>query len=51
LLKENGSEHASGFQYSILEIADTHASDQDVIDREVHWKNVLDSRLHGLNGN
>jgi len=51
LLNEKGSEHANGFQYSILEIADTHASDQDVIDREVHWKNVLDSRQHGLNGN
>jgi len=51
LLNEKGNEHANGFQYSILEIADTHASDQDVIDREVHWKNVLDSRLHGLNGN
>jgi hypothetical protein len=51
LLREKGTEHASGFQYSILEIADTHASDQDVIYREVHWKNVLDSRLHGLNGN
>jgi hypothetical protein len=51
LLKEKGREHTIGFQYSILEIADTHASDQDVIDREVHWKNVLDSRSHGLNGN
>ncbi len=49
LLKENGIEHASCFQYSILETADTHASYQDVIDREVHWKDVLDSRLHGLN--
>jgi len=51
VLKEKGPEHKAHFQYSILEIADTHASDQDVIAREAHWKNVLRSRGFGLNEN
>lgn len=51
LLQEKGTEHANYFQYSILEIADTHASDQDVLNRESHWKNVLRSIEFGLNGN
>lgn len=51
LLKEKGREHAQNFQYSVLEIADTHASVEDVRARETHWKNVLRSREFGLNGN
>jgi hypothetical protein len=38
------------FQHSVLEIADTHASEQDILDRESHWMKVLGSRAHGLNG-
>lgn len=50
LLKEKGQSHATNFQYSILEIADTHATDDDILARESHWMNVLRSREHGLNG-
>ncbi len=51
LLKEKGNNYSSNFQYSILEIADTHASSNDVLEREVHWKNILCSKLHGYNAN
>lgn len=50
LLLERGVRHSRHFQYSILEIADTHASDQDVLLRESYWMNVLRSREFGLNG-
>ena len=39
----------SNFQYSILEIADTHASDDDILDRESYWMKVLKTREFGLN--
>ncbi len=51
LLKTNGAEHAKNFQFSILEIADTHATVEDVLKREIYWKNVLKSRDFGYNGN
>lgn len=51
LLAIEGPGRASSFQYSVLEIADTHASSEDVLLRESHWKNVLLSRSHGLNAN
>jgi len=50
LLARHGAEHTSNFQYSILEIADTHASDGDIRARESHWMSVLKSREYGLNG-
>ncbi len=50
LLQEHGPEHMSHFQYSILEIADTHASDNDILVRESYWMNVLRTREFGLNG-
>ncbi len=49
LLNEMGPEHVSHFQYSILEIADTHASDQDILARESYWMKVLQTREFGLN--
>lgn len=49
LLAERGPEHMSHFQYSILEIADTHASDEDILARESYWMNVLKTREFGLN--
>lgn len=49
LLRTNGSDHASHFQYSILEIADNHASEEDIQARESHWMNVLQTRAFGLN--
>jgi hypothetical protein len=49
MLNEKGPEHVGHFQYSILEIADTHASDQDILARESYWMNVLKTREFGLN--
>lgn len=37
VLKVNGAEYATNFQYSVLEIADSHTSDEDVLTRETHW--------------
>lgn len=51
VLAEEGPEYKANFQYSILEIADTHASNQDIDIRESHWKKVLRSREFGLNLN
>ena len=36
LLNEEGSDRAKDFIYSVLEIADTHASEEDVLARESH---------------
>jgi hypothetical protein len=49
VLKEKGEKHMTHFQYSILEIADTHASDLDILARESYWMNALKSRKFGLN--
>lgn len=49
LLKDTGADYAKNFQYSILEIVDTHASDADILRREGYWMEVLKSRQFGLN--
>ena len=49
LLKNAGPRRVLRFQYSILEIADTHATDDDILARESHWIQVLKSRGMGLN--
>ena len=49
LLNDIGPEHKKHLQYSILEIADSHASDLDILARESYWMNVLLSREFGLN--
>lgn len=46
-----GPEHARHFQYAILEVADTHTSSVDLLRRESHWKQVLQSGRFGYNGN
>lgn len=51
LLVDEGGERAKKFRYSILEIDDVHASAQDILTRESHWKDILMSRTRGLNGN
>jgi GIY-YIG catalytic domain len=51
VMKELGGAHVEHFQYSILEIADTHTSPKEILQREFHWKSVLLSRLHGYNKN
>ena len=51
LIMELGTERASSFRFSILEIADVHASRDEILERESHWKRVLLSRSHGYNAN
>jgi hypothetical protein len=51
LLKHEGIEHTKSFQFSILEIADTHASNDDVLARESYWKDVFLTREFGYNAN
>lgn len=49
VLNKKGPEYADNFQYSILEIADTHTSKDDILERESYWKNVLCTRKYGYN--
>ena len=52
LLTREGDSYAKNFQFGVLEIADTHASTDDVQRRESHWKDLLCSRVpHGYNAN
>jgi hypothetical protein len=51
LLSRKGMKYARNFQYTILEIADFHATDDDIKAREGHWKRALMSRDRGLNWN
>jgi hypothetical protein len=51
LIATNGEEYAMNYQYTVLEIADSHASDDYVRERESHWKQVLCTREHGYNAN
>jgi len=46
-----GFQRANAFRFSVLEIADIHASAEDILRRECHWKNVLLTSGHGLNAN
>lgn len=51
LLATEGSKHAMGFQFAILETADSKTGPEEILKREIHWKNVLQTRYHGLNAN
>lgn len=51
LMRDDGQSRAMHFAFSILEIADTHTSTEQILDREEHWKMVLQTRKHGLNAN
>lgn len=51
LLKEKGSGHKKNLQYAILEIADTHSTDDQIRSRETYWKTVLRSKEYGYNSN
>lgn len=51
LAAADGVARAHGFRFSVLEIADIHTGEAEVLAREAHWKRVLLSRRHGLNGN
>ena len=49
VLKNKGDRHIRHFQYSIMEIADSHASDEDILARESYWMKALKSREFGMN--
>lgn len=49
LLNTHGNDCRKHFQYSILEIADTHASEDYILARESYWTKALKTREHGLN--
>ncbi len=51
LLASKGAGNAGELEFSILEIADTHTSLEEIKERESHWKRVLLTRIHGLNAN
>lgn len=51
LLAEKGAGYAEHFQFGILEIADMQTSQEYVLARESYWKDLLQSRVHGLNAN
>ena len=51
LINEIGAESTETFRFSILEVADIHASKNDILARESHWKRVLMARSHGFNAN
>ncbi|SHH37151.1 group I intron endonuclease [Thermosyntropha lipolytica DSM 11003] len=51
LIQSMGIEYASNFQFAILEIITNTASDQELIEREEHWKKVFMSRQFGYNRN
>ena len=51
LIVDKGNEYADNFQYTVLEIADFHSTDNFIVDRECHWKDVLLSRRFGYNSN
>jgi hypothetical protein len=51
ILNEMGKGYVENFQYSLLEVADSRASDEYVLERELFWKNVLASRTFGYNAN
>ena len=47
VIAELGAERARLFRFSLLEIADMHASLEEVREREAHWKGVLLFHGHG----
>jgi len=51
LLKSEGSDYKKNFQYAILEISDTHSTDEQIRSRETFWKTVLRTKEYGYNSN
>lgn len=51
VLDEYSPAHADNFQFSLLEVADSRATDEYVLTRESYWKEVLYSREYGYNAN
>ncbi len=51
LLGKEMVERSKDLHFAILEIADVHASKEEILGRESHWKDILLTRTHGLNAN
>lgn len=51
ILAEQGHEYAYNFQYTILEVCDTNASQEYILSRESYWKDALATRAFGYNSN
>ena len=51
LLADESVKYAENFRFSILEISDLHDSQDNILQRESHWKDILMSRTYGLNAN
>lgn len=51
LLREKGKDYVRHFQFGILEVADSHASPKNLLERESYWKNLLLTRGYGYNSN
>ena len=51
VLKNRGFDHLRFFRYSILETCDSSASNEEVVERECHWKRVLQTIRFGYNRN
>jgi len=51
LLKDRGDDYSKNFQFSILEVRASTTSDDEIIGRENHWKEVMLSREFGYNKN
>ncbi|HKL79543.1 MAG TPA: GIY-YIG nuclease family protein [Mobilitalea sp.] len=52
ILNEKGSEYITQhFRYSIIEIFDTKTKVETILERENYWKNVLNTKNHGMNHN
>lgn len=51
IVRTLGASHGEHFQFSILEICDSNASQEDVLERESHWKKILGCIVFGYNKN
>ena len=51
LLKANGEAYKYNFAYAILEVCNMNLGNDYIIERETHWKDVLQTRRFGLNRN
>ena len=51
LLRKKGDDYKNNFQFSILEARTQITSDEEIIERENHWKNILLTREFGYNKN
>lgn len=51
ILLNNGNDYRNNFKYSILEVCNMNLGNDYIIGRETYWKEVLMTKLFGLNQN